>query len=727
MPYHSTSSLLWYNNTVFTCYRMTNNHTMITAPATMTTALSDITHIDHKHARALERLNITTIHDLLYHFPSRYDDFSTIYKINEIGRDMAVTIAGIVQRVTSTRSFKKRMTITTATITDNTGSVRLVWFNDRFVGNNLKDGMAIRVSGTVSADFDGILLTNPVFERAARPPVNTARLVPIYPETANITSRWLRWKIDEQLRTITTIPDIIPEDIRTRLNLPDRATALRYIHFPRTQDHAELAQKYFAFEEMLLVQLQALRIKHRWHSEKAPCITNAATVARTFTQTLPFTLTNAQKRAITAITKDLTTNQPMNRLINGDVGSGKTVIAATAAYVAATAGYQVAILAPTEVLARQHYTSIRTMFANTTLSCALMTGTYKFFGNKKVTRPTILKHLKNGTAQIIIGTHALISDDVHFHNLAIVVIDEQHRFGVAQRSAMQRKTCTLDDGSTQTIPHFLTMTATPIPRSLALAFFGDVDLSVLDEMPHGRKPIKTTVVGSMERTSTYTFIRQQLTKGRQAYVILPLVEASGKESLAHVKAATQEAQELQENVFADFTVGLIHGRMKAQEKDTIMQRFNDGAINVLVATAVVEVGVDVPNATVMIIEGAERFGLSQLHQFRGRIGRGTHQSYCFLFTSKTVDPPPERLRILAHNTSGFAIAEEDMKLRGPGQFFGTRQSGLPDIAMANITNIRLIEHAKTAAQEILDHDTDLTTHPILKEALTRFEQTIHME
>ncbi len=700
---------------------------MITTPPTTTTPIAELSQVDQKHARALERLGITTINDLLYHFPARYDDFSTIYKISALGRDMAVTIAGIVQRVTSTRSFKKRMTITTAIIADDTGSVRLVWFNDRFVGNSLKDGMAIRVSGMVSADFDGVLMTNPVFERAARPPVNTARLVPIYPETAGVTSRWLRWKIDEYLRTIATIPNIIPEEIRTRLNLPDRAAALRYIHFPRTNDHAELARKYFAFEEMLLVQLQALRIKRRWHSEKAPRIADAAAAVHTFIKTLPFTLTDAQTRAIAAITKDLATDQPMNRLINGDVGSGKTVVAAAAAYAVAAAGKQIAILAPTEVLARQHYASLRAMFAHTDFACALMTGAYKFFGDKKVTRPTMLKRLKDGAAQIIIGTHAFISDDVHFHKLALVVVDEQHRFGVAQRSAMQRKTCTLDDGSTQTIPHFLTMTATPIPRSLALAFFGDVDLSVLDEMPHGRKPIKTTVVGSMERDNTYALIRRQLAKGRQAYVILPLVESSGKESLAHVKAATQEAQELQESVFTDFTVGLIHGRMKAQEKDAVMQRFNDGAIDVLVATAVVEVGVDVPNATVMIIEGAERFGLSQLHQFRGRIGRGTQQSYCFLFASKTVDPPPERLRILAQNTSGFAIAEEDMKLRGPGQFFGTRQSGLPDIAMANITNIRLIEHAKTAAQEILDRDADLATHPVLKKALARFEQTIHME
>lgn len=700
---------------------------MIKTPLLPTSPVTDMPHISDAQAKKLTRLSIATLEDLLYHFPSRYDDFSKIYKINQIGRDMDVTIAGIIRDITTTRSFKKRMTITSAKLVDDTGSVRLVWFNDRFVGNALKDGMAIRVSAKVGADFDSLLITNPVFERAARPPVNTARLVPIYPETSGITSRWLRWQIDETLRALGTVPDIVPENTRTALKLPNRITALKYIHFPRTEDHALLAQKYFAFEEMLLVQLQALRIKRRWHTEKATAVKHARESAQTFSKTLPFTLTKAQQRAVDAIIEDISTDTPMNRLVNGDVGSGKTAVAAVAAYAVATAGYQVALLAPTEVLARQHYSALSEMFAHADFDCALMTGAVKMYDNKKVTRPTLLKRIKNGDARVIIGTHALIGDDVHFKNLALVVVDEQHRFGVAQRAALQKKTSTLDDGSMHTIPHFLSMTATPIPRSLALTFFGDVDLSVLDEMPRGRKPVKTMVVGSLERDKTYDFIKKELAAGRQAYVILPLVEASGKESMAHIKAATQEAQELQKTVFADYTVGLVHGRMKAKEKEDVMQKFRSSIIDVLVATAVVEVGVDVPNATIMIIEGAERFGLSQLHQFRGRVGRGKYQSYCFLFSSKAVDPPPERLRILAHNTSGFDIAEEDMKLRGPGQFFGTRQSGLPDIAMANITNVRLIEHARTHAQEILDKDPTLVKHPYLKKALAKFENEIHME
>ncbi len=700
---------------------------MIKVPLTLSSPITDMPHVNASQARALARLGCATVRDLLYHFPTRYEDFTTIYSISAIERDMRVTLAGTISAITTTYARQKRMRITTATLTDSSGSIRLIWFNERFVATALRDGQAIRVSGTVGADLKGLIMTNPAFERAARPPINTARLVPVYPETRGITSRWLRWQISTILQRFRTVPDLIPAAIRTDLHLPTRADALRYIHFPRSHDHATLAQKYFAFEEMLLVQLHALRIKRQRHAHAAPRIPDAARNATAFVQKLPFTLTGAQQRAINAICDDLARTTPMNRLLNGDVGAGKTVVAAAPAFAVARSGMQVALLAPTDVLARQHFANLRTLFAADNIAVALMTGATKMIGDKRVTRRTMLRALADGTVDFVIGTHALITDDVHFAALALVIVDEQHRFGVAQRAAMQQKTAAMDDGDTQTIPHFLSMTATPIPRSLALAFFGDTDLSILDEMPRGRKPIKTTVVGALERDKTYAFIRRELAAGRQAYVILPLVEASGKESMSHVKAATQEAAHLQKTVFADATVGLVHGRMKQADKEAVMRRFYDGAIDVLVATAVVEVGVDVPNATIMIIEGAERFGLSQLHQFRGRIGRGDHQSHCFLFASKNADPPPERLRILAHNTSGFAIAEEDMKLRGPGQFFGTRQSGMPDIAMANITNVRLIEHARTAAVRILDDDPDLAHHAALRAALKHFTTAIHLE
>ncbi|HHH12251.1 MAG TPA: ATP-dependent DNA helicase RecG [Candidatus Moranbacteria bacterium] len=478
---------------------------------------------------------------------------------------------------------------------------------------------------------------------------------------------------------------------------------------------------------MFLVQIQALRLKKKWHSSRAATIVDREKNLREFAAKLPFKLTAAQRRAVRAIAKDLSDSTPMNRLLNGDVGSGKTAVAAAASFLVVRSGFQTAILAPTEVLARQHFETFCNLFASSEVSVALLTGAYKMLDGRKTTRPSILRKITDGQADIVIGTHALLQKDVRFAKLSLVIVDEQHRFGVNQRAHLQEQTALAEDGQSCLIPHFLTMTATPIPRSLALAFFGDLDLSVLDEMPAGRKPVKTKVVGSLERKKTYEFIRREIAAGRQAYVILPLVDVSGSESLSHVKAATAEAEELREKIFPEFRVGLLHGKMKPREKDRIMRQFKSGEINILVSTAVVEVGVDVPNATVMIIEGAERFGLSQLHQFRGRIGRGEHASHCFLFTSKSVDPPPERLTVLAENTSGFQIAEEDLKLRGPGEFFGTRQSGMPDIAMANITNVKLIELARTYADRLLRRDPNLSKHPRLKVALEKFDQDVHRE
>jgi ATP-dependent DNA helicase RecG len=698
----------------------------ILAPLSLKSSLEELPHVTEQYHKRLSKLRLETVEDLLYHLPTRYDDYTHIYKVEEVERDWNGTLAGTLSDVRTARSWKKHMLVTSAVLNDSTGSIRLVWFNDRFAGNSLKDGMAIRVCGKVSADFDGLFLSNPVFERAARMPVNTARLVPIYRETAGLTSRWLRWQVYELLRKKLPVPEIVPDHIREAVKLPPRAKALEYIHFPRTPDHATLAQKYFAFEEMFVVQIQSLRVKKAWHDASAHTI-SADSVIDDFIAQLPFTLTDGQQHAITTIASDLAKSAPMNRLLNGDVGSGKTVVAAASAYATAHNHYQVAILAPTEVLARQHFATFQKLFAHTDHSVALLTGAYKIADDHATTRAQLLKRIASHDVDIIVGTHALLQKDVHFAKLALVIVDEQHRFGVQQRAHLQEQAAIVDDGDVRTIPHFLTMTATPIPRSLALAFFGDLDLSVLDEMPANRKSIITTVVGALERERTYEFVREELAQGYQAYVILPLVELSETETLAHVKAATEEADELQEKIFPEFRVGLLHGRMKARDKDQIMTDFKNKKIDILVSTSVVEVGVDVPNASTMIIEGAERFGLSQLHQFRGRIGRGDRQSHCFLFSSKTVGTPPERLTILAQNASGFAIAEEDLKLRGPGAFFGTRQSGLPDITMANISNVKLIELARTYAAELLEKDKDLTDYPTLRQALTKYEQNVHLE
>ncbi len=691
---------------------------------TLHSPIEDLPHATATHVRALHRCGIATVDDLLTYAPRDYDDVSTILPIRALERDVRCTVSGTLYDITTTRSYRKRMRITSATLQDAAGdTIRVVWFNDRYIGSTLRAPCAVRISGTVGADLSGLILTNPEVERAARPPIHTARLVPIYSETRGLTSRWLRWRIYETLTALREhITDIVPEDIRKSLHLPDRFTALRHLHFPRSHKHAELARKCRAFEEMLVVQLHAQRTRQTISDSHAHAMPDSIAAAKRFTDTLPFSLTTAQRRAVRAICTDMTKTTAMNRLLNGDVGSGKTVVAATAISVAREHGHQSALMAPTEVLAKQHFSTLRTLLPDATI--ALLCGAQKQRNDTRTTRPTLLRAIAAGEVDIIVGTHALISDDIHFHDLALAVIDEQHRFGVAQRSALQHYVSTAHDGNTHRIPHTLSMTATPIPRSLALALFGDMDVSVIDELPSGRQPVTTRVVGALERDQVYAAVREQLRKGRQAYIILPLVEQSGTESLAHVKAATQEAKTLQHTVFPDATVDVVHGRLSARDKDAVMQRFREGAIDVLVATAVVEVGVDVPNATVMIIEGAERFGLSQLHQFRGRIGRGTHPSYCYLFTSKHCDPPPERLQILARSTDGFTIAEEDLALRGAGQFFGTRQSGVPDIAMAHITNVRLIEHARNSAAEILHRDPSLRKHRALRYALSHFAKTI---
>jgi ATP-dependent DNA helicase RecG len=450
-----------------------------------------------------------------------------------------------------------------------------------------------------------------------------------------------------------------------------------------------------------------------------------------FVSNLPFKLTDAQRKSAFEILKDLEKPRPMNRLLNGDVGSGKTVVAALASLQAIAAGYQVAIMVPTEVLAYQHFESFCKLFENYAIDIALLTNSYRITKNfksetnDKIKKNYLLSELKNGNIQLIIGTHALIQENIRFKNLALVILDEQHRFGVAQRAYLQQNIRKINDGLPDKTPHLLSMTATPIPRTLTLAFFGDLDISLLNEMPEKRKKIITKIINPPERNKIYEFVRQEAEKGRQVFVILPLVEES--KTLTDVKAAVAEHKNLSENIFPNLKIGLIHGRLKSNKKEKVMQNFSAKKLDILVATAVVEVGIDIPNATIMIIEDADRFGLSQLHQFRGRIGRGEHQSYCFLFTRSNSDIAKKRLKTLVQYGSGFKIAEFDLKQRGPGEFLGTRQSGLPDIAMENIANLKLVQIAREEAENILKSDTELKKHPLLQDALKKFREEIHLE
>jgi len=693
---------------------------------TFDTPLSHILTIKKPTLAKLERLGIVTVRDMLYHFPHRYEDYSAILSIDALASEEKCTIEGTITDISAGRTWKKKMLLTEATLTDNTGQIRLVWFNQRFVSQSLETGMTIRVSGKVSHDREGLLMQNPAFERSSRDATHTGRLVPVYPETAGLTSRFFRWQLTGIFQKLSDFPDSIPADILERLHLPSLKQALFYIHFPADATHELLARKRFAFDEMLSVQLKALQVKALFETAKAQSLPFDETVVKKFVSSLPFTLTNAQRKAGYEILRDMERPQPMNRLLNGDVGSGKTIVAGLASFVTAENGCQTAILAPTEVLARQHFESFSTLFQNTGHGVALFTSSYRILDGQSTTRPTLLKAIRAGIPKIIIGTHALLQQDVSFEKLALIVVDEQHRFGVSQRARLQELSFESIDGSQELVPHFLSMTATPIPRTMTLAFFGNLDLSLLDELPKNRKPI-ITKIGSTERDrqKIYEFIRSEITKGRQVFVIFPLVEESL--AITDVKAAVVEHQRLTETVFPHLSIGLLHGRLKAKEKESVMRDFKDKKYDILVATAVVEVGIDVPNASIIMIEEAERFGLAQLHQFRGRVGRGEHQSYCFLLPGKSSGEYNERLKVLEKSGSGFDIAEADLALRGPGAFFGSRQSGLPDIAMENLTNMKLITIARDEAKRILATDPLLKKHPLLQKALRIFEEKIHLE
>jgi ATP-dependent DNA helicase RecG len=755
------------------------------------TLLKNLSRITPSYAKLLEKINLKTVEDLLFYFPFRYDDFSKITDISEEFLGQNITVEGKITKIKNTRIFKRRMTITEIIIqNENNIPLKAIWFNQPFILNSLKENMLVRLAGKLELNGKFLSMANPAWERAARDATNTGRLVPIYNETKGLTSKWLRWQIKSLLPFARDFPEVIPKSIYEKFNLYSTPKALAEIHFPTSKNNLLRAEKSFAFREMFLVQLKALEIKNNWDRKKSLIIKFDEDLIKKFVASLPFKLTNAQRKASFEILKDLEKNRPMNRLLNGDVGSGKTIVAAASALQTIKAGYQVALMAPTEVLARQHFFSFCELFKDYGINIALLTNSYreinnfqfsifparsgsrqgggnfqsifndKILKNKKNIREYLLKNVFDGKINLIIGTHALIQKDVSFKNLALVIIDEQHRFGVNQRATLQQETMNIKDGVIKTIPHLLTMTATPIPRSLAIAFFGSLDLSILDEMPKNRKPIITKIIPPALREKTYQFIRQEIQKGRQCFIILPLVEES--KVLTEVKAAVAEHKRLSEVIFPDLKLGLVHGRLKAKDKEKAMKEFENKKLDILVATAVIEVGIDIPNASVMIIEDAERFGLSQLHQFRGRIGRGMHQSYCFLFTpleknrtsnnqiklakqqkianktgknntfltgftNSNTKTARERLETLEKTNDGFKIAERDLELRGPGQFFGTIQSGLPDIAMENIANVKLIKFARAEAQELLKSDPALSNHPEIKNALQKFQEKVHLE
>jgi ATP-dependent DNA helicase RecG len=666
----------------------------------------------------LRRLGISTVGDLLHHFPHRYDDYSTLKPINQLEYGEEVTVVGTVWE-TRTRKTRGGREIITSVVADASGTIEAVWFNQPYLVRQLRAGRRIVLSGKIDEYMGRLTLQSPAWEPLERELIHTGRVVPIYPLTRGVTSRWLRRLMKRVVdHWAPRLEDYLSETLRQRAGLVNLGTAIRQIHFPDSEQAAMEARRRLSFDEFFFIQLGMLNQRQKWQSQRGMPIPTNQTVLDAFSQSLPFELTGAQQQSVDHILKDLAQPRPMSRLLQGDVGSGKTVVATAAMLMAVAAGKQAALMAPTEILAEQHYQTVSRLLADTEawnldrpVSVALLTGSLG-----RVERRKVYTALASGQADIVVGTHALIQRHVTFNDLALVVVDEQHRFGVAQRGALRGK-----GGAA----HVLVMSATPIPRSLALTIYGDLEISVIDELPPGRQQIETRWLLPKERERAYAFLRSQIAKGRQAFILYPLVEESDK---VEARAAVEEYERLQQKIFPDLQVGLLHGRMKGREKDTIMTRFRQGEIEILVSTSVIEVGIDVPNATVMLIEGADRFGLAQLHQFRGRVGRGEHRSYCLLL-SDTVSPDDpqtratwERLRAIEGTQDGFVLAEKDLELRGPGDFFGVRQSGLPALRLANLSNVQILEQARAEAQIIFQEDPNLKKpeHLPLAEQVGRF-------
>lgn len=668
-------------------------------PAGLDAPLTSLPGVGPTLARHLARLGLERVGDLLWHLPFRYNDYSNLKRIAQVRFGEEVTVQATVRRLEARQTPSGR-TLTTVTLSDESGLIEATFWNP-YIERVLKVGRSYYFSGKVGSYLGKRVLESPEVEPVGDDPTHTARIVPVYPLTEGVSARVLRKHIRQVVETwASRLPDPLPADLRRRLGFPDVGTALRQVHFPDDLTALNLARRRLAFDELLVIQLGVLRQHRAWQSKPAQPLPLDDAHLQTFLDSLPFRLTRAQERVLADIRRDLSRPYPMTRLLQGDVGSGKTVIAAAAMWAAVCNGAQAALMAPTEILAEQHFRKLRDQLTRLLhpvrgwpLRVELLTGSIT--GKK---REDILAALAEGDVDILIGTHALIQEQVVFHNLAVVVVDEQHRFGVAQRAALR-------DKGFNPVPHTLVMSATPIPRTLALTIYGDMDVSALDELPPGRQPIKTYWIKPAARERVYRFIADQVREGRQAFIIYPLVEES--ETLEDVGAAVAEHKRLQTQVFPQFKVALLHGRLSSKEKDRVMRAFAAGEYHILVSTAVVEVGIDVPNATVILIENAERFGLAQLHQFRGRVGRGPYPSYCILVSDPTSDESTERMRAMEQTQDGFLLAEIDLRLRGPGEFFGTRQSGLPDLKLARLSDTRLLELARGEAEKLLAADPDL--------------------
>lgn len=729
--------------------------------------IEKLRNVGPRNLSRLYKLGIRTVKDLLWHFPVRYEDYTETVPIAQVEPGQKVNVQGEVLKISSKRIFPRRMSITNAIVGDQSGAIKVVWFNQPYIENQLTEGTLVSLAGKASLNKHGLYLSSPTYEKIMNAEFrmpnseskiqnssfsiqnynlkHTSGLVPVYPETEGVTSKYLRFLIKPLLKNIK-VEDPLPPSLREKYGFPELTEALNIIHYPPELKEAEIAKDRFAFEDLLLFQVKALLERRKINQLKSISIPFDQELIQSFIAGLPFELTTDQKISLWEILKDLQKSYPMNRLMEGDVGSGKTVVALTAAYQIAKKGCQTVFLVPTEVLASQHFKTMTSLVNKADIKIGLLTASMSKINEEEVPKKTVKDRIRSGEIQIIIGTHAVLQKDISFKNLAMVVIDEQHRFGIEQRAKLIK--------NTELIPHLLSMTATPIPRTLSLTIYGDLDISLIKEKPKNRQKIITRVSTPSHKKEAYQFIRDEVVKGRQVFVVCPRIEANSKEQMASgekeksnlqlaispmqllwadVKAVEEEYKKLSESVFPDLKVAMLHGKLKPKEKNGIMSSFakasedKDKRIDILVSTSVIEVGVDVPNATIMAIESAERFGLAQLHQFRGRVGRGEHQSYCLLFSSTGDKSINQRLKALVECDDGFELAEKDMKIRGPGEFFGVKQSGLPDLAMASLANVDLIKKARAEARLLLKEDPSLKNYPLLRERLESFQKLTHFE
>ena len=671
-------------------------------------------------ARDFARLGVTTLREALYDYPFRYDDLSEQAHISELKAGQKVTVRGRIGSIANRKARNNRMTITEAIIEDGTGSMKAVWFHQGFLTKTLRTGTLVSLSGKVD-DRYGLSLVNPAYEVVGDSKVtkHTGRIVPIYSLAGSITQKLRRMVAEAALKGVDETIDWLPEDIRKRQKLIDLHHALSDIHFPETSRDQEKALDRLKFDEFFLHQVLHAKARRELKRQKSPAIAFDEKGVKKAVSSLPFELTDAQRKAVWAIIKDMEREEPMNRLLEGDVGTGKTVVAALVALNAATQGWQSALLAPTEILSEQHANTLQGLFGDT-LTVALFTRTKRRVGKKEVTKRQMLEALRNGKIDLVIGTHAILSADVLFNRLGLSVVDEQHRFGVKQRQALKDR-----KGDEDGLPHLLSMTATPIPRSLALVLYGDLDRSLLDEYPAGRKAIDTRIVPLEHEERFYDIMRDEMDTGRQVFVVCPLIEES---DALGVQSVNEVYADFNSGPFAAYNIGMLHGKLKTKEKDEIMAQFVAGDLDMVISTTVVEVGVDVPNATVMFIEGAERFGLAQLHQLRGRVGRGEYKSYCFLHPSGELsDLAKKRLTAVTRTQNGFVLADQDLKLRGPGNIFGTSQSGFESFKLGSYADVDLIAAARDEAKDVLDHDPELDTWPALKQRVLEYVDEVHFE